>query len=105
MFVANFVFMDYGTGAVFGCPAHDQRDLDFARVYDLSVKPVVLPKNENPDIFKITGEAWTGDGIMFNSDFLNGLDSVQAKQEAISKLVELNKETKNRGLFLPGHSW
>ena len=91
VFVANFVFMDYGTGAVFGCPAHDQRDLDFARVYDLSVKPVVLPKNENPDIFKITGEAWTGDGIMFNSDFLNGLDSVQAKQEAISKLVELNK--------------
>ena len=91
VFVANFVFMDYGTGAVFGCPAHDQRDLDFARVYDLSVKPVVLPKDENPDIFKITGEAWTGDGIMFNSDFLNGLDSVQAKQKAISKLVELNK--------------
>ena len=91
VFVANFVFMDYGTGAVFGCPAHDQRDLDFARVYDLSVKPVVLPKNENPDIFKIADEAWTGDGIMFNSDFLNGLDSVQAKQEAISKLVELNK--------------
>ena len=83
--------MDYGTGAVFGCPAHDQRDLDFARVYDLSVKPVVLPKDENPDIFKIADEAWTGDGIMFNSDFLNGLDSVQAKQKAISKLVELNK--------------
>ena len=91
VFVANFVFMDYGTGAVFGCPAHDQRDLDFARVYDLSVKPVVLPKDENPDIFKIADEAWTGDGIMFNSDFLNGLDSVQAKQKAISKLVELNK--------------
>jgi leucyl-tRNA synthetase len=91
VFIANFVFMDYGTGAVFGCPAHDQRDLDFARVYDLSVKPVVLPKDENPDIFKIADEAWTGDGIMFNSDFLNGLDSVQAKQKAISKLVELNK--------------
>ena len=53
-------------------------DLDFARVYDLSVKPVVLPKDENPDIFKIADEAWTGDGIMFNSDFLNGLS--QCKQ-------------------------
>ena len=91
VFVTNFVFMDYGTGAVFGCPAHDQRDLDFARIYDLNVKPVVLPKNEDADIFAIADEAFTGDGIIFNSDFLNGLDSVQAKQKAISKLVELNK--------------
>ena len=64
--------MEYGTGAIFGCPAHDQRDLDFARKYNLDVIPVVLPTDQQENTFRIENEAYTGDGVIFNSDFLNG---------------------------------
>lgn len=73
VYVANFVLMDYGTGAVFGCPAHDQRDLEFARAYDLPVKPVVLPIGAEPADFAIGDEAYVGDGTLFHSSFLDGM--------------------------------
>jgi len=72
VYFANFVLMDYGFGAVFGCPAHDQRDLDFALKYNLNVNTVVKPDKENDD-FKVTNKAYTGPGYIFNSSFLNGL--------------------------------
>ena len=90
IYVANFVLMDYGTGALFGCAAHDQRDLDFARKYDLPVIPVVLPKDADPKNFTITDEAYTGDGTIYQSDFLDGLDVESAITAAIAKLEELN---------------
>src|ERR687891_338890 len=74
IYVANFVLMDYGTGAIFGCPAHDQRDLEFARKYRLPVIPVVLPPGEDPERFAIGDEAYLGGGRMINSAFLDGLD-------------------------------
>ena len=86
VWVANFVLMDYGTGAIFGCPAHDQRDLDFARKYDLSVTEVVLPNGANPDEFKVGTEAYTGPGTMFHSEFLDGLEIEAAKNIAIEKI-------------------
>ncbi|MDP3594999.1 leucine--tRNA ligase, partial [Phenylobacterium sp.] len=88
VWIANFILMDYGTGAVFGCPAHDQRDLDFARKYDLPVKAVVLPPGEDPASFQVGGEAYTGPGVAFNSDFLNGLDVEAAKAAAIARIEE-----------------
>ena len=78
--------MDYGTGAVFGCPAHDQRDLEFARAYGLPVIPVVLPPGADPDAFNIGDEAYTGDGTLFNSDFLDGLSVDDAKEEMARRL-------------------
>ncbi len=72
VYFANFVLMDYGLGAVFGCPAHDQRDLDFALKYKLEVKTVVRP-SENDENFTVTNKAFTGAGYIFNSSFLNGL--------------------------------
>ena len=80
VYVANFVLMDYGTGAVFGCPAHDQRDLDFARKYDLPVTPVVLPPGADPASFAIANEAYVDAGNIFNSDFLDGLTIDEAKK-------------------------
>ena len=80
VWIANFVLMEYGTGAIFGCPAHDQRDLDFARKYGLGVMPVVLPPGADPASFALDGEAYTGDGTIFNSDFLDGLDVAAAKR-------------------------
>ena len=74
VYVANFVLMDYGTGAIFGCPAGDQRDLDFARKYGLPVVPVVLPPGDDAATFAIGDEAYDGDGTMINSAFLDGLD-------------------------------
>ncbi|MDP1599958.1 leucine--tRNA ligase [Phenylobacterium sp.] len=88
VWIANFILLDYGTGAVFGCPAHDQRDLDFARKYDLPVKAVVLPPGEDPASFQVGGEAYTGPGVAFNSDFLNGLDVEAAKAAAIARIEE-----------------
>lgn len=85
VYVANFVLMEYGTGAVFGCPAHDQRDLDFARKYDLNVIPVVIPKGEDPKTFKIGKIANTDPGILGNSSFLDGMSVEKAK----AKIVEL----------------
>ncbi|MBE7732639.1 leucine--tRNA ligase [Devosia faecipullorum] len=81
VYVANFVLMDYGTGAVFGCPAHDQRDLDFARKYHLPVKPVVLPIDADPASFTIGDEAYVDAGNIFNSEFLDGLSIEAAKKK------------------------
>lgn len=83
VYVANFVLMDYGTGAIFGCPAHDQRDLDFARKYDLPVTPVVCPQSEDSATFSVGNEAYIGDGLIINSDFLNGKSVPDAKAEII----------------------
>ncbi|WP_455481465.1 leucine--tRNA ligase [Bartonella sp. B12(2025)] len=82
VYIANFVLMDYGTGAIFGCPAHDQRDLDFARKYDLPVRPVVLPEGTDAKDFMIAETAYTGDGVMINSGFLDGLTPQQAFEAA-----------------------
>lgn len=78
VYVANFVLMDYGTGAIFGCPSGDQRDLDFARKYGLPVVPVVMPKDADPQTFTIGDEAYVGDGVMINSRFLDGLSTEEA---------------------------
>ena len=86
VWIANFVLMDYGTGAIFGCPGHDQRDLDFARKYGLGVTPVVLPPGEDPASFAIANEAYVGPGAIFNSGFLDGLDVEAAKRAAIEAL-------------------
>ena len=86
VWVANFILMDYGTGAIFGCPAHDQRDLDFARKYDLPVIPVVLPPNADPATFQVDGEAYTDPGRIFNSGFMDGLDVEAAKAAAIARI-------------------
>ena len=85
IYVANFVLMDYGTGAIFGCPAHDQRDLEFARKYGLPVVPVVLPPGEKPERFAIGAEAYVGEGRLINSDFLDGLDVAAAKRRVIEE--------------------
>ncbi|WP_075291873.1 leucine--tRNA ligase [Pararhizobium arenae] len=78
VYVANFVLMDYGTGAIFGCPSGDQRDLDFARKYNLPVVPVVMPKDGDAASFTIGDEAYVGDGVMINSRFLDGLSTEEA---------------------------
>lgn len=89
IYVANFVLMDYGTGAIFGCPAHDQRDLDFARKYGLPVIAVVCPESENADSFSVDNDAYTGDGRIINSDFLNGLSITDAKTRMIAHFTKL----------------
>ena len=86
VFVANFVLMEYGTGAIFGCPAHDQRDLDFARKYNLNVTPVVLPPDEMAAAFYIQDEAYVGPGALFNSQFLDGLSIEDGKNEVATRL-------------------
>ena len=86
IFVANFVLKEYGLGAIFGCPAHDQRDLDFAREYDIDVIPVVKPNDISEDTFKIGLEAFTDDGIIINSQFLNGLSVNDAKRKIIEEI-------------------
>ncbi|MFN3930392.1 MAG: leucine--tRNA ligase [Brevundimonas sp.] len=85
VWIANFILSEYGTGAIFGCPAHDQRDLDFARKYDLPVIPVVRPDGAGDD-FVVGTEAYTGPGAIFHSDFLDGLDIETAKAEAIARV-------------------
>jgi leucyl-tRNA synthetase len=89
VWIANFVLMEYGTGAIFGCPAHDQRDLEFARKYGLSVVPVVLPPGAAPATFTIGDAAHVGPGTVFNSSFLDGLDVDRAKRAAIAELERL----------------
>tara|TARA_Y100000590_G_scaffold169214_1_gene193844 strand:+ start:1960 stop:4470 length:2511 start_codon:yes stop_codon:yes gene_type:complete len=88
VYIANFIIISYGSGAVFGCPAHDQRDFDFAKKYNLSIKQVIQP-SENISLEK----AYTGDGNLINSDFLNGLDVNKAK-EKISKFLVKKKLAK-----------
>jgi len=90
VYFANFVLMDYGFGAVFGCPAHDQRDLDFALKYDLKINTVVKPINED-DNFKVIDKAYTGPGIIFNSKILNNL---RAPEESILKTINVLEEKK-----------
>jgi leucyl-tRNA synthetase len=85
--VANFVLMDYGLGAIFGCPAHDQRDLDFARKYGLPVLPVVIPEGADPTSFAVGAEAYTGEGKLANSGFLDGL-TVDAAKAAVTARLE-----------------
>ena len=90
IFFANFVLMDYGFGAVFGCPSHDQRDLDFALKYNLDIIPVVKP-NDHVGKFKVEKEAYTGPGKIFNSKFLDGLS---APEESILKAIQVLEEKK-----------
>ena len=91
VYFANFVLMDYGTGAIFGCPAHDQRDLDFARKYNLEVTPVILPPEINEKDFTIDKEAYVENGTLINSDFLNGLGVDEAKETVIKRFEKENK--------------
>jgi leucyl-tRNA synthetase len=86
VYVANFILMDYGTGAIFGCPAHDQRDLDFVNKYGLGNMPVVCPPDVDPKSFVITDTAYDGDGRMINSRFLDGMTIAQAKEEVARRL-------------------
>ena len=86
VYVANFILMDYGTGAIFGCPAHDQRDLDFVNKYGLGNTPVVCPPGQDPATFVITKTAYDGDGRMINSRFLDGKTIDEAKEEVASRL-------------------
>ena len=90
VYFANFVLMDYGFGAVFGCPAHDQRDFDFAKKYNLEIKTVVKPQNEN-DNFTVQNEAYPGPGTLINSDFLNGL---QAPDESVIETIKILEKKK-----------
>ena len=91
VYFANFVLMDYGFGAVFGCPGHDQRDFDFAKKYNLPIKTVVSPDGDIN--FEVTKEAYPGDGKLINSEFLNGL---KAPDESVKKTIEILEE-KNIG--------
>ncbi|PIR37756.1 MAG: leucine--tRNA ligase [Alphaproteobacteria bacterium CG11_big_fil_rev_8_21_14_0_20_39_49] len=95
LYIANFVLMEYGTGAIFGCPAHDRRDLDFARKYDLPVAAVISPDG-NSD-FSVANEAYTGDGTLINSSFLNGMKVADAKSRIIDEIEkkEQGKRTTN----------
>jgi len=90
VYFANFVLMDYGLGAVFGCPAHDQRDLDFAKKYSLKINAVVTPDLNNLD-FKVEDQAYTGPGYIFNSSFLDGL---KCPEESIIKTIEILEKKK-----------
>ena len=90
VYFANFVLMDYGFGAVFGCPGHDQRDFDFAKKYKLEIKTVVKPVNEKDD-FKVTNEAYSGPGVIVNSEFLNGFN---APEESVIETIKILEEKK-----------
>ena len=86
VYVANFILMEYGTGAIFGCPAHDQRDLDFVNKYNLGNTPVVCPEGQDPATFVITDEAYVGEGRLINSRFLDGMTVDEAKEEVARRL-------------------
>jgi len=86
VYVANFILMEYGTGAIFGCPAHDQRDLDFVNTYGLGVTPVVCPPGQDPATFTITDTAYDGEGTLINSRFLDGMTVAEAKEEVARRL-------------------
>jgi leucyl-tRNA synthetase len=93
VWIANFVLMEYGTGAIFGCPGHDERDFEFARKYGLEIIPVVLPPGADPASFTLGDAAYTDDGTAFNSGFLDGLDVAAAKRAAIGKLEATGQGT------------
>ena len=86
VWAANFVLSTYGTGAIFGSPAGDQRDIEFAEKYGLPFKPVVLPPGADPETYTVRGEAYAGDGMIYNSDFLDGLEIEEAKAAAIARV-------------------
>ncbi len=88
VYIANFVLMDYGTGAIFGCPSGDQRDLDFARKYGLPVVPVVMPADGDAASFTVGDVAYDGDGVMINSRFLDGMSTDEAFETVATKLSE-----------------
>ncbi len=90
VYFANFVLMDYGFGAVFGCPAHDQRDFDFAKKYGLKIKTVVRPENKNEN-FTVTDEAYPGPGIIINSNFLNG---IKAPDDSVLETIKILEKKK-----------
>ncbi len=90
IFIANFVLMEYGLGAVFGCPAHDQRDLEFANIYNLEIIPVVKPPDVKIENFKISKLAYVNGGKIINSDFLDGLGVDDAKNKVLKRLIEKN---------------
>ena len=107
VYVANFVLMDYGTGAIFGCPAHDQRDFDFAKKYNLSIKPVVAPLDifdSGADYarwieqFETGEEAYTGDGRLINSDFLDGQEVPEAKEAMAGRLEGMTLHGRPQGV-------
>ena len=85
--------MEYGTGAIFGRPAHDQRDLDFANTYGLPVLPVVLPDGQDAKTFKIFNTAYTGDGTLINSNDWNGSNIEKGKAAAIAAIIKSNAGT------------
>ena len=93
VYFANFVLMDYGTGAIFGCPAHDQRDFDFAKKYKLEIISVIANKKNDK-----LNEAYTGDGKLINSDFLNNLNIIEAKKKII-KIIEDKGIGKRKTLY------
>jgi leucyl-tRNA synthetase len=86
VWIANFILMDYGTGAIFGCPGHDQRDWDFASKYKLPILPVVLPPNTEAADFSVAEEPYVGPGRIFNSKFMDGLEVEAAKAAAIERI-------------------
>jgi leucyl-tRNA synthetase len=88
VYVANFILMEYGTGAIFGCPAHDQRDLEFARKYGLDITPVVAPPEADAGTIAIGDQAYTGGGRMINSGFIDGMSVEEAKAEIIARLEQ-----------------
>jgi leucyl-tRNA synthetase len=94
VYVANFVVMEYGTGAIFGCPAHDQRDLEFANKYRLGATPVVCPPDQDPKSFVISDMAYDGEGRMINSRFLDGMTVEQAKEEVAALLESQSRGSK-----------
>ncbi|WP_423415835.1 leucine--tRNA ligase [Hyphomicrobium sp. B1] len=97
VYVANFVLMEYGTGAIFGCPSGDQRDMDFALRYELPVVPVILPPGEKAETFALTNKAYVDDGTMINSRFLDGLSTDAAFEEAAKRLEEQKLGSKPQG--------
>ena len=94
VFIANFVLMDYGTGAIFACPAHDQRDLDFARKYGLPVTPVVLPSGLDASTYELKNKAFTGDGTLINSRMLDGLTPEEGRKQIIDLFERENTGTR-----------
>jgi leucyl-tRNA synthetase len=89
VYAANFVLMEYGTGAIFGCPGHDERDHEFATKYGLPILPVVMPKEADPAKFSVADAPFVDDGVIINSDFLDGLEVEPAKAEVIARLEEM----------------
>jgi leucyl-tRNA synthetase len=98
VYVANFILMDYGTGAIFGCPAHDDRDLDFANKYKLGNTPVVCPPGQDPKTFVITDTPYLEDGIVINSRFLDGMTPSQAREDVAKRLESATRGNRPIGL-------